>query len=82
MSTPKTANARTAGMPPVVDMATWQAARDELMIREKAHVAHGLNYGPILGVGMLIVGLVFVWRSFYAMRIPKKDAAPAGAGAH
>jgi hypothetical protein len=33
---------------------------------------------------MLIVGLVFVWRSFYAMRIPKKEGAPVGAtsGAH
>ena len=41
MSTPKTANAQTAGMPPVVDMATWQAARDELMIREKAHMREG-----------------------------------------
>jgi K(+)-stimulated pyrophosphate-energized sodium pump len=55
-----------------------------LQIRHKAHVAHGLDYGPILGVGMLIVGLVFVWRSFYAMRIPKKEGAPVGAtsGAH
>lgn len=25
------------GRPPVVDLATWQAARDELLIREKAH---------------------------------------------
>jgi K(+)-stimulated pyrophosphate-energized sodium pump len=50
-----------------------------LQIREKAHVAKTLNYGPIMGVAMLIVGLVFIWRSFYAMRIPKKDAAPAGA---
>ena len=50
-----------------------------LQIREKAHEAKSLNYGPIVGVAMLIVGLVFVWRSFYAMRIPKKDAAPAGA---
>jgi K(+)-stimulated pyrophosphate-energized sodium pump len=49
-----------------------------LQIREKAHKHDSLNYGPILGVAMLIVGLVFVWRSFYAMRIPKKDA-PAGA---
>jgi hypothetical protein len=24
-----------------------------------------------VGVGMLAVALVFVWRSFYAMRIPK-----------
>jgi K(+)-stimulated pyrophosphate-energized sodium pump len=55
-----------------------------LQIRHKAHAAQGLNYGPILGLVMLIVGLVFVWRSFYAMRIPKKEGAPAGAtsGAH
>jgi predicted dithiol-disulfide oxidoreductase (DUF899 family) len=25
------------GIPPIVDMATWQAARDELLVREKAH---------------------------------------------
>ncbi|WP_433788828.1 DUF899 family protein [Actinoplanes sp. CA-252034] len=27
--------------PPVVDQATWQAARDELLIREKAHTRQG-----------------------------------------
>jgi predicted dithiol-disulfide oxidoreductase (DUF899 family) len=30
-----------AGKPPVVDMATWQAARDELLLREKAHTREG-----------------------------------------
>ncbi len=30
-----------AGRPPVVDMATWQAARDELLVREKAHTRAG-----------------------------------------
>lgn len=29
------------GRPPVVDMATWRAARDELMVREKAHTREG-----------------------------------------
>ncbi|MFF7198860.1 DUF899 family protein [Streptomyces sp. NPDC008079] len=29
------------GRPPVVDMETWQAARDELLIREKAHTREG-----------------------------------------
>jgi predicted dithiol-disulfide oxidoreductase (DUF899 family) len=29
------------GRPPVVDMDTWQAARDELLIREKAHTRAG-----------------------------------------
>ena len=30
-----------AGRPPVVDQATWEAARDELLIREKAHTREG-----------------------------------------
>jgi predicted dithiol-disulfide oxidoreductase (DUF899 family) len=30
-----------AGRPPVVDLATWQAARDELLVREKAHTHEG-----------------------------------------
>jgi len=34
------------------------------------------NYGPAIGVGMLIIALVFVWRSFYAMLIPSRDDAP------
>ncbi|MCC2333299.1 DUF899 family protein [Cellulomonas wangsupingiae] len=29
------------GRPPVVDQATWQAARDELLVREKAHTRAG-----------------------------------------
>ena len=31
------------------------------------------DYGPVVGVVMLAIALVFVWRSFYAMRIPKED---------
>ena len=27
---------------------------------------------PIVGVVLLIIALIFVWRSFYAMRIPNK----------
>jgi predicted dithiol-disulfide oxidoreductase (DUF899 family) len=27
--------------PPIVDLATWQAARDELLVREKAHTREG-----------------------------------------
>jgi predicted dithiol-disulfide oxidoreductase (DUF899 family) len=29
------------GRPPAVDLATWQAARDELLVREKAHTREG-----------------------------------------
>src|SRR5690349_3407161 len=31
----------STGRPPVVDEATWQAARDELLVREKAHTREG-----------------------------------------
>ncbi|MBF9066793.1 DUF899 family protein [Streptacidiphilus fuscans] len=31
----------TPGRPPVVDLATWRAARDELLLREKAHTHEG-----------------------------------------
>ena len=27
--------------PPIADLATWQAARDELLVREKAHTREG-----------------------------------------
>ncbi|WP_394619952.1 DUF899 family protein [Lentzea sp. JNUCC 0626] len=29
------------GLPPVTDLATWQKARDELLVREKAHTREG-----------------------------------------
>jgi predicted dithiol-disulfide oxidoreductase (DUF899 family) len=41
MSTPKDPAAALPGRPPVVDLATWQAARDELLAREKAHTREG-----------------------------------------
>jgi predicted dithiol-disulfide oxidoreductase (DUF899 family) len=31
----------TSGKPPIADMATWQKARDELLVREKAHTRAG-----------------------------------------
>ncbi len=37
-----------------------------------AHAA-GWDYTPYVGVVMLAVALVFIWRSFYAMRIPRRD---------
>ena len=30
-----------SGRPPIVDLDTWHAARDELLIREKAHTHEG-----------------------------------------
>ena len=40
-STPSDPIAALTGRPPVVDLATWQAARDELLVREKAHTREG-----------------------------------------
>ena len=40
-STPNDPAAALPGRPPVVDLATWQAARDELLVREKAHTREG-----------------------------------------
>lgn len=44
-------------------------------MRLAARSANTIDYGPYIGVVMLVIGLVFVWRSFYAMRIPEKKAA-------
>jgi K(+)-stimulated pyrophosphate-energized sodium pump len=33
------------------------------------------DYAPLVGVAMLVISLIFVWRSFYAMRIPKEEQA-------
>ena len=39
-----------------------------------AHGGHGaFDYTPYVGAVMLAIALVFVWRSFYAMRIPKEE---------
>jgi predicted dithiol-disulfide oxidoreductase (DUF899 family) len=40
-TTPYDSIATLPGRPAVVDLATWQAARDELLIREKAHTREG-----------------------------------------
>jgi K(+)-stimulated pyrophosphate-energized sodium pump len=45
--------------------------------REAAHASGGTNIGPIIGVVMLVIGLFFVWRSFYAMRIKTDEGTPA-----
>lgn len=41
MTTHDDATLTQPGRPPVVDLATWQAARDELLVREKAHTRAG-----------------------------------------
>jgi predicted dithiol-disulfide oxidoreductase (DUF899 family) len=40
-TTPGNASSNVSGAPPVVDLATWDAAREELLVREKAHTREG-----------------------------------------
>ncbi len=40
-TTPGNASGNLPGKPPAVDLATWQAAREELLVREKAHTREG-----------------------------------------
>lgn len=41
-------------------------------IKEAAHEKSGTDFTATFGVVMLAIALVFVWRSFYAMRIPRE----------
>jgi K(+)-stimulated pyrophosphate-energized sodium pump len=42
-------------------------------IKQSAQAGRGSDFTPYVGVILLAVALVFVWRSFYAMRIPKEE---------
>ncbi|MEX0977775.1 MAG: sodium-translocating pyrophosphatase [Pirellulales bacterium] len=44
-------------------------------MKEAAHTKGTFDYTAWVGVGMLVIALIFVWRSFYAMRIPQEKAA-------
>ena len=41
-------------------------------IKQAAMAGHGSDYTPYVGVTMFVIALYFVWRSFYAMRIPPR----------
>jgi K(+)-stimulated pyrophosphate-energized sodium pump len=48
------------------------ASEIAISIKVEADTHHGLDYTAYVGAGLLAIALVFVWRSFYAMRIPQK----------
>ena len=51
-------------------------------MKEASHLNKTTDYNPVIGIVMLAIALVFVWRSFYAMRIPKEESTqPAAHGA-
>ena len=43
-------------------------------IKQAAIEHKGTDFTPYVGAGFLVVALIFVWRSFYKMRIPEKLA--------
>ena len=45
-----------------------------ISIKQAADAKNTSDYTPYVGVVMLAIALIFVWRSFYAMRIPKDEA--------
>jgi K(+)-stimulated pyrophosphate-energized sodium pump len=68
----------SVALSPIIKFSTLfglLAVEIAVVIRQSAHQRQGSDCGPIVGVVMLAVGLVFVWRSFYAMRIPPNEAA-------
>ena len=44
-------------------------------VKQAAKAGTGADYTVYVGVLMLAIALVFVWRSFYSMRIPPRDGA-------
>jgi K(+)-stimulated pyrophosphate-energized sodium pump len=51
-------------------------------IRRAALAGTGTDYTAYVGVVMLAIALAFVWRSFYAMRIPKEENGRPAAPRH
>ena len=52
----------------------------EVAEKNLAHSGSAFDYTAYVGAALLVVALIFVWRSFYSMRIPPRDAdakAPA-----
>jgi len=47
----------------------------EIAVKIKQTASKGQDYTAYVGVVMLLIALVFVWRSFYAMRIPERKPA-------
>jgi K(+)-stimulated pyrophosphate-energized sodium pump len=52
----------------------------EIAVEMKRHASEGkeANYTLYAGAALFVVALVFVWRSFYAMRIPEREEKGSG----
>ena len=68
----------SVSMNPIIKFSTLfglLATEIAIEMAVQAKEAHGTNYAPYIAIPVFIVGLIFVWRSFYAMRIPLEEAA-------
>ena len=64
-------------MNPIIKFSTLfglLAVEIAVSIADQAHKSGGTNKAPFIGIGFFVIALVFVWRSFYKMRIPPKEA--------
>jgi len=62
---------------PIIKFSTlFGLLATEIAIEMSVHAAEtqSTNYAPYFSVPLFAIGLIFVWRSFYAMRIPPKEA--------
>lgn len=60
---------------PIIKFSTlFGLLATEIALKMKIDANNGLifDYSPYIGVVFLVIALVFVWRSFYKMRIPMK----------
>ncbi len=70
---------------PIIKFSTlfgMLAVEIAIKVKEAAHAGQGSDYTATVGVVALLVALVFVWRSFYAMRIPLKEGAVVTRSGH
>jgi K(+)-stimulated pyrophosphate-energized sodium pump len=70
----------SVAMNPIIKFSTLfglLAVEIAVKIKEEAKQGSGLDYTMIVGVVMLAIALIFIWRSFYAMRIPAREPAKA-----
>jgi K(+)-stimulated pyrophosphate-energized sodium pump len=61
---------------PIIKFSTlFGLLATEIALKMKIDASHGIgtDYSGFIGAGFLIIALIFVWRSFYRMRIPLNE---------
>jgi K(+)-stimulated pyrophosphate-energized sodium pump len=68
----------SVSMNPIIKFSTlFGLLATEIAIEMAVHAkeANATNYAPYIAIPIFIVGVIFVWRSFYSMRIPLEEAS-------